>query len=223
MQSASEQEIAFMGKVMASMTHELRNVFAAINETAGLMEDILVLSKDAAVQSNALIPEKVSKIRALIDRGVKLTGTLNALAHAPDESLSRIDLKETVERVISFSERLAAFKGVFPKASPEAQPVFVTTNPLRIQMVLFDCVGLFMEIAGRNGTLLVRTSEGKDGEARVDFSFDEQQQNGKGEEMVPTTSILWSVLEENVKGLNGRIELKEPPTQFTLVFSRDLD
>jgi signal transduction histidine kinase len=218
MKSASGQETAFMGKVTASMTHELRNVFAAINETAGLMEDILMLSKDVTVQPHALIPEKLAKIKALVDRGVKLTGTLNALAHAPDESLSLIDLKETVERVISFSERLAAFKGVFPEVSPEARPAFVTTNPLRIQMVLFDCVGLFMEIAGRHGTLLVGTSEGKDGEARVDFVFEEKQRDGKGEVMVPTSSTLWPVLEENVKDLNGRIELKEPPTRFTLVF-----
>ncbi len=39
------EEIGFMGKVAASLSHEIKNTLAVINESAGLMGDLL--RKDA--------------------------------------------------------------------------------------------------------------------------------------------------------------------------------
>ena len=39
------EEIAFMGKVTASLSHEIKNTLAIINESVGLMGDLL--GKDA--------------------------------------------------------------------------------------------------------------------------------------------------------------------------------
>ncbi|MFC1834224.1 hypothetical protein ACFL2Q_05760 [Thermodesulfobacteriota bacterium] len=222
MKTLNGQEVAFMGKVTANMTHELSNVFAAIKENAALMEDILTLSEDVSPRNQAWIPEKIAKIRELVRRGVDLTATLNTFAHTPDKSLAQVDVKEVVELVVSLTRRLAAFKGIFLEISPKARPVPLTTNPLRIQMVLFDCVELFTEVAGRQGAVLIKTWTGQDEEAMVDFTFEEKEPDGQGWRVIPTSSPRWPVLEENVKNLNGRIHLGEPPTWFALGFRTDL-
>ncbi len=43
-------ETAFMGKITAAITHEMKNVLAIIKESAGLMEDLLSVAKDDSFQ-----------------------------------------------------------------------------------------------------------------------------------------------------------------------------
>ena len=42
------REVAFLGRITAAFTHEMKNVLAIIKESAGLMEDLLALSQEAA-------------------------------------------------------------------------------------------------------------------------------------------------------------------------------
>jgi len=40
------RKAAFMGRITASATHDMKNVLAIIKESAGLMEDLIALHKD---------------------------------------------------------------------------------------------------------------------------------------------------------------------------------
>ena len=49
MNEKAMDEIAFFGKVTASITHEIQNVLSIIKESSGLIDDVLSFSgKDAA-------------------------------------------------------------------------------------------------------------------------------------------------------------------------------
>jgi len=49
-----QTEIAFFGRITAGVTHELKNVLAIVNESSGLMQDLLALSKEAPAITIAL-------------------------------------------------------------------------------------------------------------------------------------------------------------------------
>ncbi len=42
------EQLTFSGKITASITHELQNVLAIIQESCGLMEDFILLSEDSS-------------------------------------------------------------------------------------------------------------------------------------------------------------------------------
>jgi hypothetical protein len=50
--SEENRKAAFMGRITAGVTHEMKNVLAIIKESAGLMEDFLKISQDAASAQN---------------------------------------------------------------------------------------------------------------------------------------------------------------------------
>ncbi len=79
----NQRETAFMGRVTAGVTHELKNVLAIIKESAGLIEDILALNKDLAGPHQEKVVRVLSNIRQQVDRGVDLSSRLNAFAHSP--------------------------------------------------------------------------------------------------------------------------------------------
>ena len=41
-------EMAFLGKITASMTHEIKNTYAIILESSGLLSDLLTLSQEGS-------------------------------------------------------------------------------------------------------------------------------------------------------------------------------
>ena len=52
-----ESGLQFFGKVSASISHELKNVLAIINENAGLLEDLTL----AAQRGKAIDPERLNR------------------------------------------------------------------------------------------------------------------------------------------------------------------
>jgi C4-dicarboxylate-specific signal transduction histidine kinase len=55
-----DRENAFIGRISASMTHEIKTVLAIIRESSGLMRDLLALGKDGALAYH----EKFGKLLA---------------------------------------------------------------------------------------------------------------------------------------------------------------
>jgi len=86
------KEAAFMGRITAGVTHEMKNVLAIIKESAGLMEDLLALSKDASFPHREKFSSVLSKIRNQVARGVDISTRLNAFAHSPDRRPADVDL-----------------------------------------------------------------------------------------------------------------------------------
>ena len=46
MNKIERKEVVFFGKITAGITHEIKNVLAIIQESSGLMEDILAVTED---------------------------------------------------------------------------------------------------------------------------------------------------------------------------------
>jgi hypothetical protein len=80
------EKAAFMGRITAGVTHEIKNVLAIIKESAGLMEDLFELSKDHAPPPREKFLRTLTRITEQVRRGVDLATNLNEFAHTSDES-----------------------------------------------------------------------------------------------------------------------------------------
>ena len=79
------RQVAFFGRITASITHEMKNVLAIIKETSGLMQDILAFSNEGVCPHEDKLKGTLHTISEQIERGVELTSRLNRVAHDPDE------------------------------------------------------------------------------------------------------------------------------------------
>ncbi|SFM63658.1 HAMP domain-containing histidine kinase [Thermodesulforhabdus norvegica] len=125
------REDAFLGKVTAGATHELRNVLAIIGESAGLVEDIIRLrGPDGRIES------KLALVKEQIARGQLILGALNRYAHSADHPVETLDLKQSIEDMIVLSRRFLRQKNI-DCLIDRADQVVVRTCPVKWNMIHF--------------------------------------------------------------------------------------
>lgn len=93
-------ELLAVGRALAAQSHELKNVFAIIGETTGLMEDLLALSTSQGGADSPLLqrlPQAIATVQAQVARGHALATDLNALAHLPDHRADAIPVPISVD------------------------------------------------------------------------------------------------------------------------------
>ena len=210
-------ETQFMGKITASVTHEMQNVFAIIKETAGLMEDLIAISKEDRFPHKERFVRAITNIGTQVERGVRLAGRLNNFAHATDEDLRLVDLNEVVANMVFLSQRFARTKRVTLAHTESPEPVKTLTSSMKLHMALFDCVHYLLDRIEAGAAITLRIVRQDDARVAIDFLV--QSPNLNAEEMLPDlgTEPGWSLLQEEAHSLKANIETKEAPVWFTLV------
>ncbi len=208
-------EIQFMGKITASVTHEMQNVFAIIKETAGLMEDLIAISKEDTFPHKERFVRAIANIGSQVERGVRLAGRLNNFAHAADEDLRLVDLNAVVANMVFLSQRFARTKRVTLAHAESAEPVKVLTSSMKLHMVLFDCVYYLLDRIKPGGAITLRIDRQDHARAAIDFLVQGPDLNA--EEVLPVlkTDPGWRALQEEAHSLRAHLEIKETPVWFT--------
>lgn len=148
-----EQELAFFGKITASISHELNNVLSIINEYTGLLNDLC----SAVKNDTSLEADKIHKIsinmREQIKREQKLIKLLNRFAHRFDAPSVSFDLNELVNDIYLISLRFASMKKVSIEFTPPEGMIRMVNNPYRIQFVIFSCLQLALNDSETNDSI----------------------------------------------------------------------
>jgi signal transduction histidine kinase len=128
-------EMAFLGKIAASMTHEIKNTFAIILESAGLLSDIITFSKESSFPHKEKFVKVLGNINDQVNRGVDITTRLNQFAHSMDEPLTSVHLPSLLGQIVMLMRRLAKRRGIELKAGSQGERA-VMSDPFRLLLVL---------------------------------------------------------------------------------------
>ena len=112
------REVALIGRMIAGMTHEIKNVLAIIKESSGLLQDILRLKKGKAVPKAEQIEKVASRIKAQVARGNEQLASLNWLAHSMSDRSSSVGVNELSSGVVNLMQRFARLKQVELELQP---------------------------------------------------------------------------------------------------------
>lgn len=164
-------ELAFFGKIAAGVTHELKNILAIINESNGLMSDLLTMLKETPVPHWEKFQRSVQKIEAQVRRGVEITSRFNRFAHSMDYPCADVDLNSIVTQTVSLTQRFAALQNVELKGTLCDRPIMLLTNAFRVQMALTKAIESFIRCMSGSGSILMLVREGLDCPG-VDFYFE---------------------------------------------------
>ncbi len=156
---SESRELAFFGKIAAGVTHELRNVLAIINESNGLMSDLIAMSKNVSFPHYDRFLRSITKIEQQVRRGVELTGKFNRFSHSMDNPIVSVDLNEIVELTVSLAQRFARLKHVELIHTPCSKPVMLLTNPFRLQMALTKAVDSCVATMDGTGIVVLEVVE----------------------------------------------------------------
>jgi signal transduction histidine kinase len=145
--------LRFFGNINASISHEINNVLAIINENAGLLQDFTLMADKGIPLDPKRLNSLAEKIIQQIRRAEGIVKNMNRFAHSVDESVKSINLRDIVEFVAALSGRFASMRGVTVKPKPSADPVTITTNPFFLENLIYLCLDFAMDAAGPGNTI----------------------------------------------------------------------
>lgn len=132
-----EKDLAFFGAVTASISHDLNNSIAIIEQTAGLLEDLVMGNEGGSPISNEQIQKIADRIAKQTKRGATIVRRLNAFAHSVDEDVKELELNVLIQTVIALAHRLADRKRVALEANLSAEPIHIKGSAFRVQQAVF--------------------------------------------------------------------------------------
>jgi hypothetical protein len=207
----AETGLKFFGTVSASISHEIKNRMAVVNEQAGLLKDLVHL----AGQGREINLERLMRLSESLKTQVDLTDgivkNMNRFAHSVDSFRCASDLGEILTLTTGLAKRTADNRGTrIALELPESSPNIVTA-PFLLMNLVWICLEAMMPL-GDTDSPVVMGCEKTDAGADVWISADRWPESG--EPVLPENAHLISnrlqagiVLNPTKKEI--RIELKQ--------------
>ncbi len=143
------------GSISASISHELKNALAIINENAGLLEDLTFMADKGVPLDPARLKRIAANIGKQIQRADGIIRNMNRFAHSTDAPVKSIDLGETLALTLALTSRLAAMNNLALNFIPPPHPVCVTTHEFYLQNMIWLCLKEIMERIGAEKEITV--------------------------------------------------------------------
>lgn len=154
--------IEVFAQVAASISHEIKNVLAIINENGGLLEDLAEMSSlDQGVD-----PERIKKITMTIGRQVARANTimkdLNRFAHSGDAVIGRDSLVNLLSLVVTLTGRQAAMKNLTVSLHcPDS--LHIQTNILALESLVYLLLRKVIDGSNHEATISLSVAESNSG------------------------------------------------------------
>ena len=149
----------FFGKISASISHDIKNVLAVLNENAGLLEDLVLMAEKGAPFNQERVKSLAGSMRKQIQRGDRIAKNMNKFAHSVDKPLNDVDVCETLELVVALSGRLADMRGVNLEPLYTKERICIKTNHFLLENLLWCCLDFAMTSVKEGNTVGIVVEE----------------------------------------------------------------
>jgi signal transduction histidine kinase len=165
----NNDDLAFFGKVNASISHELKNILAIISETAGLLNDLTKMATERKGVELETLRTCSKDIVEETQRGFVTIKQMNRFSHSADDPFKKVNLIEVLDLMIDLAGFLSFASKVRFDPPKEASPL-VLTSSFRFQSLIYQALVFAFESAGPDGEIHVAIYPDKNDSIRITFS-----------------------------------------------------
>lgn len=147
------EKMALIGRLAASVAHEINNPLQLISGQAGLISDLMESEDPDKVRYLNDYRKATEKIRTQIGRAGTITRRLLGFSRAADGRFVEIDVNQAVEETVSLFEHEAKrHRIVLVRQYQEGLPA-VSNDPAQLQQVVLNVLHNAMDAIGQDGTI----------------------------------------------------------------------
>ena len=158
--------LQFFGRMSASVTHEIKNALAIINENAGLLEDIVLMAEKGPDISPERLQRLARTVDAQVERADAVVKMMNHFSHSIDHFVELVDLTQVATDVCTLFDRLLQMRGVTLETIAPPAPVVITASRFYLQNLLWCCLDWATSVGSGKRTISIAPEKGDKG-ARV--------------------------------------------------------
>lgn len=146
-------KMASIGRMAASIAHEINNPLAIINEKAGLIKDLFVLKKQYT--ADAKLIGLVDSVLASVRRAGKITKRLLTFARNLEASIEKISIGEVIEEVLSFVEKEAALRNITITTELSGVTPEIESDRGKLQQIFLNIINNALAAVADGGHLTI--------------------------------------------------------------------
>lgn len=163
-------KLASIGRLAAGVAHEINNPLAIINEKAGLLKDILKLTKDFPHQDKFVT--QLSALENAVERARTITHRLLGFARRMEVSLKSVQLNEIIREVLGFLEKEALYRNIKLDLQLLRDLPAIKSDPGQLQQVLLNIFNNAIDAIDKDGTIRITTEQITADRVQVDIRDD---------------------------------------------------
>lgn len=97
-------------QISAAVSHEIKNTLAIINENAGLLDDLALLTGQTGTIATERVQAITGAIKKQVDRSNLIMQNVNRFSHSCDSRMGQINLQEVLNLIARMAGRQAEMK-----------------------------------------------------------------------------------------------------------------
>ncbi len=149
-------KMATIGRMAASVAHEINNPLAIINEKAGLIKDLFTIKKLYAADDK--LNGLVDSILGSVKRAGRITKRLLTFARHLEASLEMIQLEEVIREVLSFLEKEAELRNIRIDVTVQPETPEIHSDRGKLQQIFLNIINNAFAAMNDNGRLEIRVT-----------------------------------------------------------------
>jgi len=187
-----EMQLAFVGKMMAGLSHEFKNHLAIIKELSGLIEDLLLLEEPGTSANSERYKKIIAGINERIAQAAEMCRFLSSFSHRMDQPLSSLSITDVLQEKIYLLRRFAQQKQVDLASSFEEDLPAIFNDPSLLQFAIFCIIWPVLELLEPGGRILITVTR-KDDSVEIIITIEGVKE--KPEDDTPWEDMLPDVLQ----------------------------
>jgi C4-dicarboxylate-specific signal transduction histidine kinase len=152
--------LAFVGRVSASLSHEIKNTLAIISETSGLISDLLEYAPPPADwETYPRFKKLLTSIAEQVSRSGTIVTRLNRFAHSMDEPIVSLELNGLLQDINNLAQRFADLRKVRLETRLSNGALPIQTDPFRLQQVVFGFIDRGLQSAPQDSRMTLASGQ----------------------------------------------------------------
>jgi len=159
---AHETGLRFFGAMTASISHEIKNCLAIINEQAGLLNDMVQQAEKGRELDQARLGRLAHSVKNQIVRTDAIIRTMNRFAHSVDDLWQPADLCDLLPLAASLFRRMAERRSIQIQTELPQSALTVNTSPFFLLSLIWLCLDRTMVNGAEPQTLILGAAKTAD-------------------------------------------------------------